>query len=118
MKKLLLILGLLSILITGCKKEAEDTEIMTVASEKRDCFLIGRFPCYIVKTEDVQGWHTMVEAIVGFEYTPGYEYVLEVKRLEMVDPPQDWLGQYQLIKVISKEKKNSENLPPQREWPE
>lgn len=90
---------------------------MTVTSEQRDCFLLDRFPSYLVKTDDVAGWHTMTESIVGFEYTPGYEYVLEVKEIVKQDPPQDWLGEYQLIKVISKVQKNSENLPPQTDWP-
>lgn len=119
-KKLFTILSLLSILIVGCNKsdkETKGTKIMTVTSEQRDCFLLDRFPSYLVKTDDVAGWHTMTESIVGFEYTPGYEYVLEVKEIVKQDPPQDWLGEYQLIKVISKVQKNSENLPPQTDWP-
>lgn len=118
MKKIVLIVLLLSWLFVGCNKEDGSTDIMTVASEKRICLAESKVSCYLVKTSNVEGWTTMMSSIKGFDYTPGYEYIIEVKRLVRENPPQDWLGEYQLVKLISKVQRNSEGLPPQFEWPQ
>ncbi|MCE5227411.1 MAG: DUF4377 domain-containing protein [Porphyromonadaceae bacterium] len=48
----------------------------------------------------------------GFEYTEGYEYVLKVLVDPIENPPQDSSSaRYTLLEIISKEKKDSENLP-------
>lgn len=43
--------------------------------------------------------------IDGFEYERGYEYVLEVKKTVLANPPMDGSNlRYELIKIVSKDK--------------
>ena len=43
--------------------------------------------------------------IDGFEYEKGYEYVLEVKKIILANPPMDSSNlKYELIKVVSKDR--------------
>ena len=39
----------------------------------------------------------MTEYIKGFDYEPGYEYVIKVVKEELRNPPQDHLGSYQSV---------------------
>ena len=54
--------------------------------------------------------------ITGFDYEPGHEYVVKVKEKIVKNPPVDYQGEYTVLELISKEKKNSENLPPKPDW--
>lgn len=82
-----------------------------VASEKGECYVVGEFSCYIVKIGNTGNWTTISESIRGFDYEPGYEYVLRVAKVNRKNPPQDYLGEYILRQVVSKVRKNSEGLP-------
>jgi len=57
-------------------------------------------------------WQIITETISGFSYEKGYEYILKVKSTKIKNPPMDISNiRYTLIEVISKVKKDSENLP-------
>lgn len=89
-----------------------DMEIR-VASETRVGYGVGPMTCLLVKfTPEAESWQYMYDAIQGFDYEPGYEYVLQVHRSERKNPPQDASKYvYRLKKVIDKQKKNSEGMP-------
>lgn len=118
MKYVYLLLSFLFIL-TGCSKDDKKDKIITVtiASEKRMGY-VGWYgamsSCYLVKYPESNTWSFFRSHIEGFDYEPGYEYVVEIRVHEdPVDPnmaDQELLS-YFLEKIISKEKKDSENLP-------
>ncbi|KXB83662.1 hypothetical protein HMPREF3034_01057 [Prevotella sp. DNF00663] len=62
---------------------------------------------YIVKYEGQQSW-TTTQYIENFEYEPGYEYRLDVS--------QSKDGTFAVKRVLSKEKKESENMGTYRKY--
>ena len=67
--------------------------------------------CLLVKKEGQAEWEFFYSNIEGFNYEPGYEYVLEVKVDKVENPAADQSSlKYTLVKQISKEQKTSENL--------
>lgn len=86
---------------------------ITVASETRTGFGVAPQSCFLVKyTPEASDWQYMYDAIEGFEYESGYEYVLLVNRLERKNVPQDASKYvYRLKKILSKQKKHSEGMP-------
>lgn len=107
MKKILLILTVAA-LCTACGKR-EKTEIITVASEKSEIDVNGHHECFLVKHEGYEGWELWCADIEGFNYEPGYEYVLKIKEKQNAEG-QSAIS-YVLVKEISKVNKVSENLP-------
>lgn len=116
MKKFRILWLVCSLFVLCACEDKEKILLLTVASEKGSCFVVGEFPCYIVKFNKNDNWTTITESIKGFDYEPGYEYVIKVREKHIKNPPEDYLGEYFLIDVISKEKKDSENLPPKPDW--
>ena len=67
---------------------------------------------FIRKDNNETTWAVFKSDIEGVNYEPGYEYVIEVKKKHIEKPPADGSSiRYKLIKTISKESKESENLP-------
>ena len=110
----------LLLLVCSCSKREE----MIIASELRlpEMFSDWEMPMYLYKTSYSQeNWDWLIRkgAIEGFEHEYGYEYRIIAKyhkgrkpgKDEIIDNPTDY---YVLIKVLSKEKKHSENLPGKR----
>lgn len=67
---------------------------------------------YAVKVGDSDKW-SQFGPISGFDYTEGYEYEIKIRETSYLDYRMGepaWT-EYDLIKVISKEKKDSEGLP-------
>ncbi|MCD8173702.1 MAG: DUF4377 domain-containing protein [Alistipes sp.] len=88
------------------------TETMTVASTMVDCIGVGVQRCLVVKPEDTYDWELFYNWIDGFEYEPGYEYVLSVYKQHVELPPADGpTMRYVLDRVLSKQKKQSRDLP-------
>ncbi|MGL5785691.1 MAG: DUF4377 domain-containing protein [Bacteroidales bacterium] len=94
---------------TGTKNENQ--ERIEVNSQLIDCMGVAPMKCMQVKYldrtgEDKDTWSTMYGGIEGFDFEPGYVYVLEVEKEEL-DPksvPADASTiHYKLVKVISKE---------------
>lgn len=110
MKKIAFLLSL-SLLVFSCKT-AKDTERIVIASEKGDCVGVAPMKCLYMKAEGENDWEFFYDSIEGFNYEPGYEYVIEVKKEAISAPAADQSSlKYTLVKEISKTKKTSENLP-------
>lgn len=104
---------LLSIaLFFGACGSSNVNERLTVASQQGDCVGVMPMKCFLVKKEGQADWQFFYSPIEGFDYEPGYEYVLEVKIDSVDNPAADQSSlKYTLVKEISKEEKTSENLP-------
>ncbi|GAE83622.1 lipoprotein [Bacteroides reticulotermitis JCM 10512] len=67
----------------------------------------------LVKKGNATEWEYFYSNIEGFQYEPGYEFVLKVKEEKLENVPADASSiKYVLVKQISKEQKESDNLPP------
>jgi hypothetical protein len=98
-------------IFASCVQSAK-TEKITIASEQRSCTGVALQECMLVKEEDDSNWTYFYTNIEGFDYEPGYEYVLEIRRQQRENPAQDQSNfRYILVKEISKIKKQSRNLP-------
>ncbi len=114
LKHLFTVLCILLIgLSTSCEKSEDIDDGQTweerwVIGSERIIASDGRL-CYWVKINDNTEWWMIRSSIKGFTYEEGYEYVVDVKATVNPDPPQDapaW--DYSLIRIISKEKKDSD----------
>lgn len=100
------------ILFLGSCSSSEQKEKLTIASQQGDCIGVAPMKCLLVKKEGQADWEFFYSNIEGFNYEPGYEYVLEVKVDKVENPAADQSSlKYTLVKQISKEQKTSENLP-------
>ena len=85
---------------------SEEVKILYVASKLDDCVGIAPKKCMMVKEEEDAPWELMYQEIEGFNYEEGYEYKIEVKRVDIPNPPADSPSfRYVLVTEISKEKK-------------
>ncbi|MCD7976580.1 MAG: DUF4377 domain-containing protein [Tannerellaceae bacterium] len=110
MHKLMMILFFCSLLIS-CN-QPENVENLVVASSTVDCIGVGPQKCLLVKSEGETDWTFLYSGIEGFNYQPGYEYLLKVRKEEVENPAADQSSiRYVLVKEISREMKTSENMP-------
>ena len=99
----------------ACAGAKEDIRTWTIASETRSCTGVGPQACLLVKEEDTPDWTYFYDRIDGFDYQKGYEYVVKVRVAEVENPPMDASSKsYSLVKVVDRQKKDSEGLPPER----
>lgn len=124
MKKILL-LFLMTALISCLNEEQEGKKIlgykeyiMTVASQKVPgliyvgCGSFSLGDVYGIKKESSQEWESFAD-IQNFDHENGYEYVIRISETNYLDNRRSepaWT-EYELIEVISKEKKDSKGLP-------
>ncbi|NDW18359.1 DUF4377 domain-containing protein [Dysgonomonas sp. 216] len=108
-----LLLYLVIVLFLGsCSSSKHDNELLIIASEQGDCVGVAPMKCLLVKNEEQSEWQFFYNSIEGFNYEPGYEYVIEVKSEVIESPAADQSSiRYILVKEVSKTKKKSENLP-------
>ena len=66
---------------------------------------------YIVKFEEEYDWDWVVWPITDFAYEKGYEYIIEGLMIDYFYDGDMILSTFQCCKVLSKQKKQSENLP-------
>ena len=98
---------LLCLFLFQCKKEDEPiTERLLVNAYKVPCTGFIPQECYLVKQgEDFPDgeWTYFYSAIEGFDYTPGYIYDIEAKKIERNPVPQD-VGRFRYIfyRLVSK----------------
>lgn len=79
---------------------------------------VGCMECLVVKEAGNDKWQFHYGGIEGFDYTPGYEYRIEVEIIPDPDPPADAPDRYyKLVRIISKVKKDSKGLPAGIECP-
>lgn len=101
LKALMLLLG-----FTFLSTQANaDTVRMTIKEELASCTGVAPQNCYQVKYKKSKDWEFFYSQIEGFEYTPGYRYVIDVKRTKRKNIPADASAYtYKLKRVIKKEK--------------
>ena len=94
---------LLTIFLSVFTLSHAQTYTYTIAPEKGDCYGMRPMKCLQVKKEQATTWSNFYSAIEGFEYEPGYTYVLRVKEKKIKNPPADGSSiRYVLKKVVSK----------------
>lgn len=110
----------------GCMKDDEQEErkvigyeeyTLIVASKKipgvvTSCGCSNLSEVYAVKIENSQEWESYY-GIEGFDYENGYEYRIQVSQTTYLDYRRSepaW-SECKLLKILSKEKKDSEGLP-------
>lgn len=111
MKRITMMLCAAALLFTACG--GGDTETITVASQQADCMGVGPQKCLLIKHADSNGWEFWYSGIEGFNYEPGYEYVLEIRSESVDNPAADQSSvRYVLVREVSRTQKQSEQLPP------
>ncbi|QTE21581.1 DUF4377 domain-containing protein [Polaribacter cellanae] len=110
-----LIAFLVVLMFFSCNNSEEPSnneKIYIVASKKTDCVGVGPQKCFLIKESKEENWQYFYSSFDGFNYEEDFEYKILVSETEIENPPQDTSSiEYKLIKVISKTKKTSENLP-------
>ncbi|MCD7970933.1 MAG: DUF4377 domain-containing protein [Alistipes sp.] len=88
------------------------TEIWTVASQTVNCSGVALQRCLLIKPDGAADWELFYSGISGFDYEPGFEYVIAVHREYVDNPPMDASSvRYKLIEIISKAMKDSDGIP-------
>ena len=119
-----LVLLICTSIFISCQKEEEGRKItgyeeytITVASEKVPGLLFSSGDNHLSEVYAVMREHSAVweqlGSIKGFEYEPGYEYTLRISETNYLDHSMGdpaWT-EYELLKLISKEEKTSDNVP-------
>ncbi len=80
-------------------------EIMTlyIGPALVECASVGANQCLQVKTSPDGDYQLFYDPIQGFDYEPGFDYEINVSRIEIENPPVDASNyQYNLVAVISK----------------
>lgn len=109
MKKIITIIfaGLLAACSTNSDQvdssnESAKNMVVTVAAEKVDCVGVAPMKCLVVDGS------LFYEPIKGFDFKSGYNYQLEIERIQLYTkdtvPADANLYEYRLIKVLSKTK--------------
>jgi hypothetical protein len=98
----------------ACSSDLQTVEY-TIASQTANCIGEALQKCLLVKKAGITEWQYFYSPIEGFTHEDGYEYVLEIREEKRENPPADASSiKYTLVKMISKTKKTSENLPAER----
>lgn len=104
-----------AILLFSCNENSKTNSEKTliIASKKADCIGVAPQECLLIKEDNTQkDWHFFYDQIKGFNYENGFEYKILVHTESLKNIPQDASSiSYTLVKIISKEKKVSKNLP-------
>ena len=90
--------------------EEKNTYKMTVAGHQVNCQGVGPQKCLVILKENERNWTYLYQQIEGFNYVPGYRYVLEIEE-EMIPVPNGAADapsvKYKLIKQVSRTKVGS-----------
>lgn len=104
MKKLTILI-LLTLILSSCK----ETKRIFIADHFADCTGVGSQKCMLIKESANDEWTLFYDQIEGFNYEEGFSYEIEVEINTISNPPADGSSlEYTLIKIISKEKTQSE----------
>ncbi|MHC5226011.1 DUF4377 domain-containing protein [Ignatzschineria sp. LJL83] len=119
MKKLLGI-GLLGGFLAACASFSGETVMLKIASSQANCVGIVPQKCLLVEeitdiktaSNKTEEWSYFYSNIEGFNYEPGFEYIVEVQKTPRENVAMDQSSIiYRLGKVVSKESKTSNNMP-------
>lgn len=109
---IVLIFGIFLIAFESCRGSGEGVETITVASQKASCVGVARTECLLIKHRGSDQWEFLHGGIEGFTHESGYEYRLRIREERIENPPADRSSIRRiLVKVISKKKKTSSDLP-------
>lgn len=104
MKKLLILAG--TAFLSACSMQYQTLDqdsLLYVNSQTKECSGVGPMTCLQVRTTEDQDWQLFYQKIEGFDYEPGYQYQLQVKKETVENPPADSSSiKYTLVKIISK----------------
>ncbi len=112
--KVFFVLILSFVLAFSCETMNNENEEKTlfIASKTINCIGVIPQQCLLVKTKDKEDWEYFYSTISGFNYEEGFEYVIVVLEEKVNNPIEDSSSsKYSLIKIESKIKKTSKNLP-------
>lgn len=80
-----------------------DTVRMTIKEELASCTGVAPQSCFQVKYKKSKDWQLFYDQIEGFDYTPGYRYVIDVIRTKRKNVPADASSYtYKLKRVVQK----------------
>lgn len=92
-------------------------QTVIVASYRVDCVGVGPQTCYLYKENQEDEWKFFYGQISGFDYEPGYEYVIKVKIGVKGNDYQDASNfDFELLEVISKTKDTKGLSPLNDTW--
>lgn len=78
---------------------------MIIKEDRASCTGMGPMTCMQVKYKNSTSWEFFYSQIAGFDYKPGYRYVLLVDRTKRTNVPADASAyEYKLKKVVKKVK--------------
>lgn len=78
---------------------------LTVKEEQANCTGVAPQTCFQVKYKNSKNWEFFYSQISGFNYKPGYRYVIDVIRTKRKNVPADASAYtYKLKRVIEKKK--------------
>lgn len=124
MRKILLLftaiaLAAVALVFTACSGKKMKTETLIVASSQGDCVGVAPQKCLLIMREGENTWEYWYDGIEGFDYEPGYEYVILIHHEKIENPPADRPNvRYVLDKMVSKTEKESVDMPqPARPMP-
>lgn len=107
-RKNLILTGILALssVFASAQKIKAKTQTLIIGPEKGNCIGINqRGACYQIKTNKAQKqWEDFDNPIKGFNYKPGFEYVIRVKTQKAKEPIEGMNEEYVLVKQISKKK--------------
>jgi hypothetical protein len=103
----LLLLALVVPNLSGCgilEPNSERIVTLHVGPQTAECVGMEVRQCLVVKERPNNEWGFFFASIQGFDFEPGYLYVLQVRRRSIRNPPQDSSShEYHLLRVVSKE---------------
>lgn len=114
---------LLGIVVAGtvlaaCASTSQNQVLLKVASAQVDCIGVAPQKCLLVQeVEDVQtvvnpDWAFFYSNIEGFDYEPGYEYILRIDKAHRDQVAADQSSIiYRLVDVVDKKATTSSNMP-------
>ena len=90
-------------LLMACGEE--HTEVLTLGPYTKRCQGFVEQDCFMEYNEEAGRWHFFYDGIEGFDFEPGYIYILEVRLEDRGTEIQD-VGRYSyhLIKIVDKVK--------------
>jgi hypothetical protein len=74
-----------------------------IAAAKVRCTGVMPMECFRIRRLPDTDWELFYDSIVGFEYEPGYSYVIEVVETQVNPVPADASGlNYRIRRIVSK----------------
>lgn len=95
----------LAVGLAGCDGAVMEPAVLTliVGPERVGCQGEAQQLCLLVKEDPEAEWEFFFGEIEGFEFEPGFIYVLRVRRHRVEDPPADGsIFRWELVEILSK----------------